>query len=88
MFSSNQSLLARVAFPKDSRAFWYILYCNLDQDFEADMFGHDEIKCIKAENFLTRSGSFIATISNNTLRVSLDLCMNFFELCILQQTSE
>ena len=47
---------------------------------EVDMFGDDEIDYIKAENVLTRSGSCIATISNRILRVSLDLCMNFFEM--------
>ena len=52
------------------------------------MSGDDEIDCIKAENFLARSGLCIATKSNRALRVYLDLCMNFFEMFILQQTSE
>ena len=64
MFSSNQSLLAYGFFSEDFRVFWYILSWILDQDLKADMSGDDEIDCIKAEIFLTRSGLYIATISN------------------------
>ena len=60
----------------------------LDQDLEADISGDDEIDCINAENILIRSESCIATLSNRALRVSLDLCMNFFEMCVSEQTSE
>ena len=62
-----------------------LVYAFLDSRLrlKADMFGHDEIDCIKAENFLTQSGLCIATLSDRILRVSLDLCMNFFEMCIL-----
>ena len=86
--SSNQFLFVCVFFSKYSRKFWYITSWILDQNLEEDMSGDAEIDCIKVENYLTRSVSCIVTISNRVLRAILDLCMNFFEMCILQQTSE
>ena len=76
-------------FPKDSKAFWNIVFWILDEDLEADVSEDKDTDCISDENLLILSLSYTATISIRTLRViSLDLCIIFCEMCILQQTNE
>ena len=76
-------------FPKYSKAFWYIVFWILDEDLEADVSADKDTDCISDENLLILSFSYTATITICTLLViSLDLCIIFCEMCILQQTNE
>ena len=67
----------------------YILSRILDRDLEADLSGDADKDCIKAENFLTSVRIMhCQNIQPRFARAVLDLGMNFFEICILQLTSE